>query len=139
MNITTGIQTAGGVMTGFLSTIVFNDLTIPFFGVHLTVITMAAGGAIVSFAYGDPITSRKKLYTLAVANTFLASISVAVLPAALGWEWVNNGLQPALAALIAVGARWFVPSMISIIPEFLRKIFRLDKKETPSASPKDGE
>lgn len=122
-------------MAGFLSSIVFNDISLPFFGVHLTVITMAVGGAIVSFAYGEPITSRKKLYTLAAANTFLASICVAVLPAALGWEWVNNGLQPALAAMIAVGARWFVPAIITMIPEFLRKIFRLDKPTSEDPSP----
>lgn len=109
--------------------IVFNDLTLPFFGVHLTVISMAAGGAIVSFAYGDPITSRKRLYVLALANTFLASVCVAVLPAALGWQWVQPGLQPAFAALIAAGARWFVPATITLIPEFMRKILRLDKKE----------
>jgi hypothetical protein len=131
-------STIGVGMTGFLSSIVFNDISLPFFGVHLTVITMAAGGAIVSFAYGEPITSRKKLYTLAVANTFLASISVAVFPAMMGWQWVNPELQPALAALIAVGARWFVPSIITMIPDFLRKIFRLDKKieEVP---PQEGE
>lgn len=118
--------------------IIFNDVSLPFFGVHLTVITMAAGGAIVSFAYGDPITSRKKLYTLAIANTFIASAAVAVLPAALGWEWVQTGLQPALAALIAAGARWFVPAFITIIPEFLRKVFRLDKK-TELPPEKEGE
>lgn len=125
----------GGSVTGFLGGIVFNDISLPFFGVHLTVLTMAAGGAIVSFAYGDPITSRKKLYTLAAANTFLATVAVAVLPAALGWQWVNPTLEPALAALIAIGARWFVPSMITMIPEFLRKIFRLDKKD--AAGPTD--
>lgn len=128
----------GGAATGLVGSLVFNDISLPFFGVHLTVITMAAGGAIVSFAYGDPITSRKRLYTLAAANTFIASVSVAVLPAMLGWEWVNNGLQPALAAFIAVGARWVVPSMITMIPEFLRKIFRLEKKE-PDPAPKEGD
>lgn len=120
------------------SSIAFNDLTLPFFGVHLTVITMAAGGAIVSFAYGEPLTSRKKLYILALANTFIASISVAVLPSALGWEWVNPNLQPALAAMIAAGARWFVPAFITIIPDFLRKILRMDKKEV-AAPTKEGD
>lgn len=126
-------------MVGFLNNIVFNDISLPFFGVHLTVLTMAAGGAIVSFAYGEPITSRKKLYTLAAANTFLASIAVAVLPPMMGWGWVNPSLQPAFAAFIAVAARWVVPSMITMVPDFLRKIFRLDKKTEDTTPPQEGE
>jgi len=105
---------------------------LPFFGVKLTVLTMAAGGALVSFAYGKRIESRKTLYTLAAANTFLASVSVAVIPAALGWEWVNPTVMPALAALIAIGARWIVPPLIEIVPEFIRKILKLPPKQDNS-------
>lgn len=107
----------------------WNDLSIPLFGVRVTVIMMAAGGSFASFAYGDPVKPRKKLYTLAVVNTFLAAIVVAVFPAMMGWQWSTPKIEPPLAALVAIGARWFVPATIGAIPELVRKIFRLDKKQ----------
>lgn len=111
----------------------FNDITIPLFGVKLTVVSMAAAGALVSFAYGKKVESRKVLYTLAAANTFLGSIGAAILPAALGWEWVKPELTPALAAIIAIAARWIVPAAIDLVPEFLRKILRLPPKDDTNA------
>lgn len=122
MLATTMLATSG-------SQIVFNDISIPLFGVPLTVITMAAGGALASFAYGEPITSRKKLYILAAVNTFLASVAVGVFPTMLGWAWASPKIAPPLAALIAALCRFAVPAIVEMVPELLRKIFRLDKKE----------
>lgn len=104
-----------------------NELSVPFFGVPLTVLAMAAAGATLSFAYGEPLESRKKLFTLAIANTFLAAILVAVIPQALGWEWTNTNLEPPLAGIVAIAARWVVPNFIDLVPEVLRKVFRLEK------------
>ena len=104
-----------------------NGWSIPLFGVPLTVVAMAAAGATISFAYGEPVRSRRKLFTLAAANTFVAAIAVAVIPQALGWEWVDARLQPPLAGLVAIGARWFVPQFINLVPEMLRKAFKLEK------------
>lgn len=112
------------------SVIGWNDLSIPLFGVRVTVIMMAAGGAFASFAYGDPVRPRAKLFTLAAVNTFLASVIVAVAPAMLGWQWASPKLEPPLAALVAIGCRWVVPSLITMIPELLRKILRLEKKDS---------
>lgn len=112
----------------------FNGWSIPLFGVPLTVIAMAAAGATISFAYGEPVRSRRKLFTAAIANTFLASIVVAVLPKAFGWDWVDPRLEPPFAGLVAVGARWFVPQFISLIPEVLRKLFRLEKYDSTYSS-----
>lgn len=109
----------------------WNDWSVPLFGVRITVIMMAAGGAFASFAYGDPVKPRPRLYTLAAVNTFLASVIVAVVPPMMGWQWSTPKLEPPLAALVAIGCRWIVPQLIVMIPEFLRKILRLDKKETP--------
>lgn len=108
----------------------WNDWSVPLFGVRVTVIMMAAGGAFASFAYGDPVRPRSKLYTLAAVNTFLASVLVAVVPAMMGWQWSTPKLEPPLAALVAIGCRWIVPQAILMIPEFLRKILRLPPKET---------
>lgn len=106
----------------------WNDISIPLFGVRVTVIMMAAGGAFASFAYGDPVKPRSKLYTLAAVNTFLAAIVVAVFPPMLGWQWSSPKIEPPLAALVAIGARWIVPAAITMVPELLRKILRLPPK-----------
>jgi hypothetical protein len=106
-----------------------NHITTPFFGVPLTVLAMAAGGALVSFAYGEPEPSRKKLYTTAAANTFLAAIFVAVIPRAFGWAWSVPALEPAFAAGVAWMARWAVPTTIKLVPDILRKVFKLNKED----------
>lgn len=121
------LKVAGLTSVAVAATTGINGWSIPLFGVPLTVLAMAAGGATISFAYGEPVKSRKRLFTLAVANTFIAAISVAVVPEAFGWEWVNEKLEPPLAGLVAVGARWFVPQFISLVPEVLKKFFRLEK------------
>lgn len=102
-----------------------NDIIIPFFGVPITVITMAAGGALVSFAHGEPMRDRKKLFKLAAANTFLATILVVVVPKMLGWQWAEPEVVPPLAAVGAWCARWFVPATIKLMPDVVKKVFGL--------------
>lgn len=106
---------------------VINDWSVPLFGVPLTVIGMAAAGAYLSFAYGEPVKSRKKLYTLAIANTFLAAVSVAVLPQWLGWEWSSHKLEAPLAGMFAFAARFAVQPLIDTVPELIRKFFKLNE------------
>lgn len=106
-----------------------NDILMPFFGVPLTVITMAAFGAFASFAYGEPVRPRRKLYLLALANTFLASSAVAVFPEMMGWEWASPKVAPALAALLAGVSRFAIPAIVDAIPRIINKVFRLDKEE----------
>lgn len=118
----------GAVVSGYG---VFNNLSMPFLGVPLTVIGMAAAGAYLSFAYGKPEPNRKKLYGLAIANTFLACVSVAVLPRMLGWDWAVPKIEAPLAGFFAFGSRWFIPAFIESVPEFVRKFLKLgDYKET---------
>lgn len=112
----------------FLTTAAINQLSVPFFSVPLTVLTMAAGGAFFSFAYGDPVTPRKKLYFLALANTFIATSCVAIVPKFMGWQWVETGLQGPLAFVFAAGARWVIPAIIKAIPALVNKYLKLDKE-----------
>lgn len=116
--IGTGLATIAGA--GLI-----NDWSVPLFGVPLTVIGMAAAGAYLSYAYGKPEPKRKKLYTMAIANTFLAAVCVAVLPSWLGWEWTNSRIEAPLAGLFAFGARFAVQPFIDTIPEIIRKLFKL--------------
>lgn len=119
----------GAGMLALASFGAINQITTPFFGVPLTVIAMAAGGALVSFAYGESEISRKRLYTTAAANTFLAAIFVAVIPRAFGWSWSVPALEPAFAAGVAWIARWAVPTTIKLVPDILRKVFKLNKED----------
>lgn len=100
-----------------------SDISVPLFGVPLPVVGMAVAGAFISIAYGQPERSRRKVFLRAFANAFLAAISVAVLPKMLGWEWVDPKLEPPLAAGAAILLKWIIP----IIPEIMRKWFRLEK------------
>jgi hypothetical protein len=113
----------GGLATASYGLV--NDLSIPLFGVPLTVIGMAAAGAYLSFAYGKPEKDRKKLYLLALANTFLACVCVAVLPSALGWECANHRIEAPLSGLFAFGARWWVPAFIESIPQWIQRILKI--------------
>lgn len=96
------------------------DLVTPLFGVRLSVLITAAGGAFASFAYGAGETSRKRLFITAIANTFLGAVGVAILPAWLGWQWVTPILQPPVAGILAFFARWTIPLIVELAPQWIR-------------------
>jgi len=105
---------------GWLLSHIDNSVSMPLFGVPLTVLGMAAGGAFASFAYGQPEKSRLKLFGMAIANTFLGALSVALLPVWLDWTWVTPMLQPPLAGFLAFIARWVIPLVIELAPQWVR-------------------
>ena len=123
----------GAAIVGVSLFDVINNWVIPFFGVPVTVLTMAAGGALVSFAHGKPEKDRRKLYKLAAANTFIATMLIAVAPKLMGWEWVTPENAPALAAITAWLCRWGIPSTISLMPELVRKLFKLGEYNNSSS------
>lgn len=104
-----------------------NMWTVPLFGVPLTVVGMSVLGASLGAAYGEPIKDRRKLFTTIASHAFLATVLVAVLPAAFGWEWLNVALEAPAAGAAAFVARFVIP----VVPwgELIRKVLRLDKKE----------
>lgn len=124
-----GNNAANVGLLGALAALSLNDSTLPFLGVPLNVVTVAALGSIVSFAWGEPVKDRKKLCAYALGSIFIATTGVAVLPAMLGWEWVSDNVQAPLAGLVAVGIRFIFPHLLPLIPELARKILRLPKKE----------
>lgn len=109
----------------------FNAISVPFIGVPLTVIGMAALGAYLSTAYGKTEPVKKKLYFLVAANIFLACVAVAVIPRWLGWEWYDSKIEAPLAGFFAFAARFWVPPLIELLPELIKKFFKLGdyKKE----------
>lgn len=125
--LTSGIIAAGSITTSSLG--MWNQWSLPLLGVPLTVVMVAAFGAFLSNAYHTERLPPRKLYFYALTNTFLASISAAVVPKMMGWEWVTPTLEAPLAGMMAFAAQWWVPTALSIVPEFLRKIFRLQPKK----------
>lgn len=102
-------------------TLIDNDLSVPLFGAPLTVMGMAFGGTLASFAYGPSEPSRKRLFTLTVTNTFISTVLVAVFPPFVGWEWVTPSLAPPLAGALAFSLRFIIPSAIELVPKWLNR------------------
>lgn len=125
------IKPVAGLGIGITSTLL-NNWSMALFNIPVTVIGMAAAGSILSFAYepeGAPAPmSRKKLYFLAVANTIFAAASVSILPDWLGWKWLSNaGMEGSFALLLAAGARFLIPVLITMPKELLSKWFGVGK------------
>jgi hypothetical protein len=57
---------------------------------------------------------------MAAANTFIGAAATVLLPAALGWTWVDTSLQPPLAFILALTARWLVPLAIDVAPSAIK-------------------
>lgn len=106
--------TAVGVVGGV------HDVTLPGFGVPLITVAMSAAGALISFAHGASITGRATLFRMAAANTLIGLAATVLLPAAFGWKWVDTSMQPPLAFIFALAARWLVPLAIDIAPAAIK-------------------
>lgn len=103
-----------------------NQLSVPLFGAPLTVMATSILGAVLGASYGRPIKSRRELLFTVAGHTFLAITIVAVIPAALGWEWVTRKLEAPLAGLLAFVAKFAIPA----VPwtELIRKVARLENE-----------
>lgn len=93
-----------------------NNLTVPFFGVPLTVLAMAACGAFIGAGYTPPVESRKKLFTLTFANTMFAAWFVVLIPEWRGWS-VSPVAMPPLAGVIAAANCVVVPAIFKRLPD----------------------
>lgn len=101
-----------------------NGLSVPVLGVPLTVLAMAAAGSLVGFAYTPPVESRSRLYTLALANTMLATWFVVLIPEWRGWV-VSPVAQPPLAGVMAAANCVVVPMLFKRLPQLVTRF--LDK------------
>lgn len=117
----TKVAAGGGLaLTGWL-----NNISISLFNVPITVVAMAAAGALLSFAYnieGDDKMPRRRLYVLVVANTMLACAAVAVVPQWMDWSWNSPKIEGSLALIFAALARFVIPLGLKLIPEMGREI-----------------
>lgn len=120
------LKTTGAGLGGLTWIATVNNWAIQLFNVPLAVVGMAAAGTLLSFGYGQSNMPRKKLFGYALGIVFLVTVSVAVVPAFMGWEWVTPQREAPLAGLLGAGGRFIVPALIKAVPEIIRKIFRLD-------------
>lgn len=98
-----------------------------FTNVPLATMVMAFIGSSLFHAWDDSVRDmpRRKMYVSVLFYAMLSTTCVAVLPSMLGWEWYNTKLEGSLAFMFSVGAPYVVPVVKTLIPELVRKWFRL--------------
>ena len=102
-----------------------NDISMPLFGVPLTVIAMAAAGTFLSASQAKPEKKGVKFYLKHSGYMFMAIVSVSIMPNIMGWDWAVPRLEGPIAGGLAFSARHWVPATIELIPEIVKKIFKL--------------
>lgn len=112
-----------------------NEITIPFFGIPLTAVSMAATGTLIGFAHIDPIASRKKLYALMTGNTILSSWLVVLIPYWRDWT-IPPGLLPPLAGVAATVTVVLSPIVVKRAPDIFGRF--LDKWFGKGSQPTGG-
>lgn len=127
------ITTIGAGVAGASWLSLINNASLQLFNVPLVVVGMAAAGTLLSFGWSPSGTSRMKMYAMAAMITFLSTVSVAVVPAFMGWDWVTPAREAPLAGLLGISGRFVIPALIKLAPEIMRKIFKLDKESKDEA------
>lgn len=122
----TKILTAGALAAASMGPL--DSVALHLFDVSATTIFMSLAGAILSFAYSEGEetlpASRKRLYFLVAANTFISAAIIAVAPGILGWEWYNNKVEGSMALLLAASARFTIPLFLRTLPELFKELMR---------------
>lgn len=118
------VGTAAGVG---LAEVFASGTLLPFFNVTISTLGMATAGSMLAFAYGTPVSSRRKLYGYAIGGTFIGVWAVQVLPHWLGWQWYDPKMEPPIAGTVALLSRWIVPFVVENLPALWRRIFNTGK------------
>ena len=129
MSITMQKLTASIGALGALNVGSVNIVPMYFMNVPSSTVFMAFVGAMLTSAWSDEKhESKKKMYLHILFYTMVSTSTVAVLPSLLGWEWYNTKLEGSLAFIFSVVAPTAAPLFKSLLPELLRKWFRLEPK-----------
>lgn len=107
----------------------FNSyISLPVWGVPVTVFGAAGAGAVLSLFFGDPLTSRRDLFGQVLAATVFG-VAVAVLAAdGLDWDWATKNMSM-FALMSAAMLRWFLPTVIDRGKQFIKDFkFSFTKK-----------
>lgn len=125
-----------------------NELTMPYLGVDVSTIAGAALGTYAAIGYDDTIRPRGKLFVLASSTVIVAAATTGVVPAWMGWKWLNGGVEGGAAALCALVVYYGLPEAIPTVRRLIRdfklsdiNIFRRGSaaQSPPSAPPSAGD
>ncbi len=99
---------------------------LPFFGVSISTLGMAATGSLLAFAYAAPVNSVPKLFGYAIGGTFVGIWSAQLLPHWLNWSWYFDVgravLDPPFAGVVALSSRWTLPLVFESLPAIFSRV-----------------
>lgn len=109
-------------------------VSLPVWGVPVSVVGAAAFGAGLSLFFGDPIPTRKALFGQILAATAFGT-AIAVLTAdGTGWSWAQKNIGM-FALMSAAMVRWFLPTVIERGKLLIRE-FRFPSIKKPDGDAK---
>lgn len=124
------LKAAAGLTS--LGTLLSWEATTALIGVPLNVLLAGLTGALLGIAYGEPITSRRRLIGTTLVNAFLAASISAVLPHLPLFGWAGKAPAAALALVLGFSLRWAVPAAVERLPALIRgAAARLGAKDAP--------
>lgn len=119
MNALTGLnfigRIAGSSAVGLAASTVSSPYMQPsllILDVPVTVVAAAALGAAASLAFGDPVPSRRQLYSTILASTIFGAVTSWLTSHAFGWQWAQDA-PGASACVSAAIIRLFFPAVIA--------------------------
>lgn len=113
----------------------FTDyVSLPVWGVPVSVIGAAAFGAGLSLFFGDPIPSRRSLYGQVLAATFFGAACAVLVADGMDWDWAQKNISM-FALMSAAILRWFLPTVIERGKQLVKE-FRFPSIKKPDGDSK---
>lgn len=137
---------AAGVVSlaAVVPSIFTNDLTIPYLGVGISTIAGAALGTYAAIGYDDATRPRGKLFLLSTSTVIVSAAMTGVVPAWMGWQWFNAGVEGGAAALCSLVVYYALPEAIPTARRIIRdfklsdiNIFKRHGSGPPATKPED--
>lgn len=107
----------------------FNSyISLPVWGVPVTVFGAAGAGAVLSLFFGDPLTSRRDLFGQVLAAMVFGVATAVLVADGLDWDWATKNMSM-FALMSAAIMRWFLPTIIERGKQFIKEFkFSFTKK-----------
>lgn len=114
---------------------IFTDyVSLPVWGVPVSVIGAAAFGAGLSLFFGDPIPTRRALYGQILAATFFGAAWAVLIADGMNWDWAQKNISMFALSSAAV-VRWFLPTVIERGKQIVKE-FKLPSLKKPDGDSK---
>lgn len=95
-------------------------VSLPVWGVPVTVVMAALAGAGLSLFFGDPIESRRSLWGQVLASMAFGTAIAVLVADGMGWGWAQKNISM-FALMSAAIVRWFLPTVIERGKQFIRE------------------